>query len=50
MVKKCIDCGVFDTAPFINQKPMIDYIPQEIIESYRPQGNKGRQTVKYSPT
>ena len=27
IVKQCLENGVFDTTPFINQRPMIDYIP-----------------------
>jgi hypothetical protein len=27
VVKQCLENGVFDTTPFINQRPMIDYIP-----------------------
>jgi len=27
VVKECLENGVFDTTPFINQRPMIDYIP-----------------------
>ena len=40
---------MFDTTPFINQRPMIDYIPAEVIADHRPQVNKGRKTVRYSP-
>ena len=36
VVKECLENGVFDTAPYINQRPLIDYIPQEVIASHRP--------------
>ena len=36
VVKECLDNGVFDTAPYINQRPLIDYIPQEVIANPRP--------------
>ena len=49
VVKECLDNGVFDTTPYINQRPLIDYIPQEVIASHRPVVQKGRQTVRYSP-
>ena len=50
VVKQCLENGVFDTTPFINQKPMIDYIPLEVIANHKPQANMGRKTVRYSPT
>ena len=49
MIKHYLDNGVFDTTPFIDQKPMIDYVPQEVIAMHKPQVNKGRKTVRYSP-
>ena len=49
VVKKCLENGVFDTTPYINQRPLIDYVPQEVIASHRPVVQKGRQTVRYSP-
>ena len=49
VIKHCLENGVFDTTPFIDQRPMIDYIPKEIIASHRPQVIKGRKTVRYSP-
>jgi hypothetical protein len=36
VVKECLENGVFDTAPYINQRPLIDFIPQEVIASHRP--------------
>ena len=27
VIKHCLENGVFDTTPFIDQKPMIDYVP-----------------------
>ena len=29
---------------------MIEYVPQEVANRYRPQPQKGRQTIRYSPT
>ena len=36
VVKECLENGVFDTNPYINQIPLIDYIPQEVIANHRP--------------
>ena len=36
VVKDCLEIGVFDIAFCINQRPLIDYIPQEVIASHRP--------------
>ena len=49
VVMECLENGVFDTTPYIDKRPLIDYIPQEVIASYRPVTKKGRQTVRYSP-
>ena len=49
MVRQCLDDSVFDTTPLINQRPMIDNIPNEVIESHKLQGSKGRKTLRYSP-
>jgi hypothetical protein len=49
VIKHCLENGVFDTTPFIDQRPMIDYVPQEVIAMHKPQVNKGRKTVRYSP-
>ena len=27
MIKQCLENGVFDTTPFYDQRPMIDYVP-----------------------
>ena len=35
-IKECLENGLFDTTPYINEKPMIDYIPQELIANHRP--------------
>ena len=29
---------------------MIDYVPQEVVAMHKPQANKGRKTVRYSPS
>ena len=34
--KECLENGVFDTTPYIDEKPLIDYIPQEVIANHRP--------------
>ena len=49
VIKHCLENGVFDTTLFIDQKPMIDYVPQEVIAMHKPQVSKGRKTVRYSP-
>ena len=36
VVRECLENGVFDITPFINEKPLIDYIPQEVIANHRP--------------
>ena len=41
--------GLFDSTPFINSRPMIDYVPQDVVNRFRPQPRKGRQTIRYSP-
>ena len=28
VIKECLENGLFDTTPYINQRPLIDYIPQ----------------------
>ena len=48
-MKDCAQKGVFYTALRIDKQPMIDCIPQEAIRHHKPQGKKGRQTVRYSP-
>ena len=50
MVKQCLENGVFDTTPFIDQRPMIEYVPEEVIAMHKPQVNKGMKTVRYSPS
>jgi hypothetical protein len=49
IIRECVDKGLFDSTPFINCKPMIDYVPQEVANRFRPQPRKGRQTIRYSP-
>ena len=36
VIKHCLKNGVFDTTPFIDQKPMIDYVPQEVFAMHKP--------------
>ena len=50
VIKKCLEDGTFDTTPFIDRKPLIECVPQEVIRQHKPASKKGRQTVRYSPT
>ena len=36
VVKECLENCVFDTTPYIDEKPLIDYIPQEVSAKHRP--------------
>ena len=49
VIKQCLENGTFDTTPFIDSKPLIDYVPREVISQHKPATKKGRQTVRYSP-
>ena len=49
IIRECVDKGLFDSTPFIDSRPMIDYVPQEVANRFRPQPRKGRQTIRYSP-
>ena len=49
IIRECVDKGLFDSNPFINSRPMIDYVPQEVANRFRPQPRKGRQNIRYSP-
>ena len=49
IIRECVDKGLFDSTPFINSRPMIDYVPQEVANRFRPQQRKGRQTIRYTP-
>ena len=49
VIKKCLENGTFDTTPFIDSRPLINYVPQEVIRQHKPQSKKGRQTVRYTP-
>ena len=49
VIKEYVDKGLFDSTPFIDSRPMIDYVPQEVANRLRPQPTKGRQTIRYSP-
>ena len=44
-----MDKGLFDSTPLINSRHMIDYVPQEVANRFRPQPKKGRQTIRYTP-
>ena len=41
--------GTFDTTLFIDSRPMIDFVPKEVIKQHKPTSKKGRQNVRYSP-
>ena len=32
VIKKCLENVTFDTTPFIYSRPLIDYVPQEVIK------------------
>ena len=49
VIRKCMEDGTFDTTPFIDSRPLIDYVLQEVIRQHKPASKKGRQTVRYSP-
>ena len=49
VIKQCLENGTFDTTPLIDSRPLIDYVPQEVISQHKPSTKKGRQTVRYSP-
>ena len=49
VIRQCLESGTFDTTPFIDCRPLIEYVPQEVIRQHKPASNKGRQTVRYSP-
>ena len=49
VIKECVGKGLFESTPFIDSRSMIDYVPQEIANRFRPQPRKGRQTIGYSP-
>ena len=49
VIKKCLENGTFDTTPYIDSRPLIDYVPQEVIRQHKPQSKIGRQTVRYTP-
>ena len=42
VIKKCLENGTFDTTPFIDSRPLIDYVPQEVIRQHKPQSKRGR--------
>ena len=44
-----MDKGLFDSTPLIDSRPMIDYVPQEVANRFRPQPRKSRQTIRYTP-
>ena len=42
VIKKYLENGTFDTTPFIDCRPLINYVPQEVIRQHKPQSKKGR--------
>ena len=49
IIRECVDKGLFDSTTFINSRPMMDYVPKEVANRFRPQPRKGRQTIRYTP-
>ena len=41
VIKECVENGLFDANLFIDSRPMIDYVPQEVANRFRPQPRKG---------
>ena len=31
VIKQCLENGTFDTNPYIDSRPLIEYVPQEVI-------------------
>ena len=48
MIKKCLEDGTFDTTIFIDSRPLINYVPQDVTRQHKPASKRGRQTVRYS--
>ena len=48
VIRECVDKGLFDSTPFIDSRPMIDYVSQEVANRFRPQPRKGCQNIRYS--
>ena len=36
VIRECGDKGLFDSTPFIDSRPMIEYVPQEVANRFRP--------------
>ena len=49
VIKECVAKGLFDASLHIDSRPMLDYVPQEVANRFRPQPRKGRTTIRYSP-
>ena len=49
VIKKCLKDGTFYTTPYLDSRPLIDFLPPEVIRQHMPASKKGRQTVRYSP-
>ena len=43
VIKQCLENGTFDTTPFIDSRPLIDYVPKEVISQHKPATKKGRK-------
>ena len=41
--------GLFDASLHIDSRPMLDYVPQEVANRFRPQSRKRRAIIRYSP-
>ena len=42
VIKQCLESGTFDTTPFIDSRPLIEYVPQEVIRQHKPASKRGR--------
>ena len=37
VIRECVDKGLLDSTPYINSRPIIDFVPQEVANRFRPQ-------------
>ena len=49
IIEECVKQGLFEETPEIHKQPLLSLVPTDIIELFRPQVKKDRQTVRYSP-
>ena len=36
VIKECVEKDLFDANPYIDSRPLIDYVPQEVASRFRP--------------